>query len=255
MNRPGQPPQAGAGHAAEAHSPSGLLVVDKPLGRTSMDVCRVVRARLRAGGAAPAGGAKRIRVGHGGTLDPLATGVLVVLVGRATKLCDQVMAGAKRYRAEIDLAAFTPSDDAETPRQEVEVARLPTLEQVQAAVATFVGDIEQAPPAHSAVWVEGRRAYSLARTGEAPVLEPRRVRIDAIDILDYTFPLLTLDIRCGKGVYIRSLARDLGQRLHVGGTLTALRRTAVGPWTIEKARTLDQLPDPMTGADLLPVEA
>lgn len=233
---------------------SGLLVIDKPLRRTSVDICRIVRARLRAGGVSPSGGAKRIRVGHGGTLDPLATGVLVVLIGRATKLCDQIMAGAKRYQAEIDLSAFTPSDDAETPRQEVHIALPPTPAQVEAAVGEFVGEIDQAPPAHSAVWIDGRRAYSLARTGSAPEMTPRRVRIDEIDILDYSFPRLTLDIRCGKGVYIRSLARDLGTRLGTGGTLTRLHRTAVGPWTIEQARTLDQLPDPLSAADLLPVE-
>src|SRR5690606_33576645 len=116
-----------------------------------------------------------------------------------TKLCDQIMAGAKRYEAEIDLSATTASDDAETPRQEIHITRPPTRAEVEAAVGEFVGEIDQAPPAHSAVWINGRRAYSLARTGSAPEMTPRRVRIDAIDILEYSFPRLLLDIRCGKG--------------------------------------------------------
>ena len=238
-----------AGLAPGDPAPSGLLVIDKPIRRTSMDVCRIVRARLRAGGAP-----RRIKVGHGGTLDPLATGVLVVLVGRATKLCDQVMARAKRYRAEIDLSAFTPSDDAETERQEVHVLRPPSPAQAQAALGQFIGDVQQTPPVHSAIWVEGRRSYSLARAGEARPLAPRAVRIDAIDVIDYRFPRLTLDIRCGKGVYVRSLARDIGRALGTGGTLAALQRTGVGRWTIDQAVTLDQLPDPLSAPDLLPAE-
>jgi tRNA pseudouridine55 synthase len=236
--------------AAEAPAPSGLLVIDKPLRRTSMDICRIVRARLRAGGAP-----KRIKVGHGGTLDPLATGVLVILVGKATKLCDQVMAGAKRYRAEVDLSAFTPTDDLESERQEVHVLRSPSLAEVQAATGEFVGDIQQVPPDHSAIMIDGRRAYRIARAGETPQFKPRTVHIDAIDIIDYNFPRLTLDIRCGKGVYIRSLARDLGRRLATGGTLAGLQRTAVGRWTIDQAVGLDQLPDPLAASDLLPAEA
>src|SRR5690606_22312587 len=143
------------------------------------------RARLRTGGAP-----KRIKVGHGGTLDPLVSGVLVILVGRATKLCDQVMAGAKRYRAEIELSAFTPSDDAETERQEIHVLRPPSLVEVEAAVGEFIGNIQQAPPDHSAIMIDGRRAYRIARAGETPQFKPRSVRIDAIEILEYAFPRL-----------------------------------------------------------------
>lgn len=244
------PPDRGQDQSSgEPVSPTGLLVIDKPLRRTSMDVCRVVRARLRAGGAP-----KRVKVGHGGTLDPLATGVLVILVGKATKLCDRIMAGAKRYETVIDLSAVTPSDDAETERQEIHVLRPPSRAEVEAATREFIGDIQQIPPAHSAIMLEGRRAYSIARSGQTPQLAARPVRIDAIDITDYRFPMLTLDIRCGKGVYIRSLARDLGRRLGAGGMLAGLRRTAVGPWTIEQAVTLQALPDPLTGEDLLPAE-
>jgi tRNA pseudouridine55 synthase len=164
------------------------------------------------------------------------------------------MAGAKRYEAVIDLSAVTPSDDAETERQEIHMLRPPTLAEVEAAAGEFTGDIQQVPPAHSAIMLEGRRAYSIARSGQTPQLAARAVRIDAIDITDYCFPMLTLDIRCGKGVYIRSLARDIGRRLGTGGTLAALQRTAVGPWTLAHAVTLTQLPDPLSAADLRPLE-
>ena len=217
---------------------AGVMVIDKPYGRTSAWVCAVVKGKLKAGGAP-----KRIKVGHGGTLDPLATGVLVVLVGRATKLCDHVMGGTKRYIAEIDLARVSPTDDLESEATPVPVEAPPTLAAVRQACRQFVGDIDQLPPAHSAIKVGGKRAYELARTGRTPDIEPRRVRIEAIDVLEYDWPRLIIDVSCGKGVYIRSLARDLGQPLGVGGVLTALRRTAVGRWTIDQAVPIERLAD------------
>jgi len=232
-----------------APSPSGLLVIDKPEGLTSMDVCRRVRARLRRGGAP-----KGVKVGHGGTLDPLATGVLVVLVGGATKMCDRIMAGEKRYLADVDLSAFSTTDDAEGERTEVRVERAPTREAVEAAGARFVGAITQVPPAYSAIKVGGRRAYRMARAGEVPEMEPRPVTIHAIDLLGYEWPHALLDVRCAKGVYIRSLARDLGRALGTGGVLAGLRRTAVGEFTIDRAVPLDALADPLTAADLIPLE-
>jgi len=227
-------------------SPTGLLIVDKPEGPTSMDVCRRVRARLRAGGAP-----KRVKVGHGGTLDPLATGVLVVLVGKATKLCDQIMAGEKRYLAEVDLSQSSTTDDREGERTVAEVERPPSREEVEAACARFVGTVEQVPPAYSAIKVDGERAYRRARAGDAPKLEARPVVIHAIELLQYEWPIATVDVRCGKGVYIRSLARDLGAALGVGGMLQSLRRTAVGEFTVDRATPLDDLPDPMMAKHLL----
>lgn len=230
-------------------TPEGLLVIDKPRGPTSMSVCRVVKACLRKGGAP-----KSTKVGHGGTLDPLATGVVVVLVGRAaTRLCDRIMAGEKRYTAEIDLAHRSTTDDLEGQLTEIHLLRAPSLEEVRAACARFVGEIDQIPPAHSAVWVEGERAYHLARAGKDPALKPRPVTIHSIDILDYAFPRLTLDIRCGKGTYIRSLARDIGLALGAGGMLTALRRTAVGEFTLDRAIPLDAVPSPLLQEHLLPL--
>lgn len=241
-------PQDGA---APGPAPTGLLVIDKPLGLTSMDVCRRVRRRLVAGGAP-----KRVKVGHGGTLDPLATGVLVVLVGKATRLCDRVMAGEKWYEAEVDLSAFTATDDAEGAREEVAVARPPTRDEVAAACARFVGPaVMQRPPAFSAMKVGGRRAYDMARAGETVELRPRPVAIHAIELAAYVWPRASLVVRCGKGTYIRSLARDLGGILGTGGHLVGLRRTRVGVWGIEQAARLDGLPERMGAGDLLGLPA
>ena len=227
----------------------GLLIVDKPVGPSSMAVCARVRGALRAGGAP-----KRVKVGHGGTLDPLASGVLVILCGKATPLCNRVMAGAKRYVATVDLSAFTTTDDREGERQQVDVSHPPGEADIRQAVAGFVGEIMQRPPAFSALKVGGRRAYDLARKGQAVQLEPRPVRIDGIDVVSYQWPDLVLDVRCGKGVYIRSLARDLGAALGTGGSLAGLRRTAVGNFTIEQSVGLEDVPRVLVQEDLLPVD-
>lgn len=239
---PGEP------RPAPAPSPTGLLVIDKPLRRTSMDMCRIVRRRLVLGGAP-----KRVKVGHGGTLDPLATGVLVILVGKATRLCEEVMAGAKVYETTIDFSATSPTDDLEGELTRVGVGTRttpPTLEELRAACAAFTGVIQQRPPAYSAMKVGGKRAYRLARAGQEVTLAPRPVRIDAIEIKAFAWPLATLTITCGKGTYIRSLGRDLGAHLGVGGVLTALRRTRVGRWSIERSRTVESLPAVMGQGDL-----
>ncbi len=255
----------GSSHAQTPASPSGLMLIDKPLKRTSMDVCRWVRRRLVLGGAP-----KRVKVGHAGTLDPLATGLLVVLVGKATRLCDALMLGSKTYIADVDLSAFTTTDDAEGPRQEVAVLTPPTIDAIRAALPAFVGTIMQRPPAYSAIKVQGQRAYDLARDAARaadesgntppehaalPVLPPRPVRIDAIEIIEYRWPLLVLRIDSGKGVYIRSLARDLGVAMGTGGSLLALRRTRIAPFDLANAVALDALPPTLTQADLLPIPA
>ena len=224
---------------------SGLLLIDKPLAMSSMQVCARVRGRFVAGGAP-----KRLKVGHAGTLDPLATGLLVILVGRATRLCAEVMGGEKEYLADIDLAHSSTTDDHEGVVTPIDVQRAPSREDVGASLSRFVGDIRQTPPAHSAMKVGGKRAYALARAGKPVDLEPRTVRIDAIDILSYEFPLLRIRVRCGKGTYIRSLARDIGKELGVGGMLDALRRTRVGPYRVAGAMDGDQLPRVLTQSDL-----
>ena len=222
---------------------SGLIVVDKALGMSSMDVVRRVR---RAAGKA--------KTGHAGTLDPLATGVVICCLGKATKSVEKLMGQPKVYETCVDLSAFTQTDDLEGEREEVDVPEPPTRALIQAVLPQFIGDaIEQTPPIYSAIHVNGQRAYKLARKGESVEMPTKIVRIDAIDILDYAWPNLTLSIRCGRGTYIRSLGRDIGKKLNTGGHLTALRRTAVGEYTLEKAHPIDRFESPITQDDLLPI--
>lgn len=219
---------------------AGILLIDKPVGYTSMAVCTTIRGKLKAGGAP-----KRIKVGHGGTLDPLATGLLVILVGKATTMCEQVMADTKEYTTTINLAITNDTHDLEAEPIRVNIRHQPTREDINQALASFVGTIRQTPPAHSAMKIGGQRAYTLARRGETPALEPRPVRIDAITVTRYEWPNLELAITCGKGTYIRSLARDIGLALNTGGVLTALRRTRTGRFHVDDALALGALPNPM----------
>lgn len=228
---------------------NGLLVIDKPLGWTSMDAVRKVRGA--AGGKVK--GPSKLKVGHAGTLDPLATGVLVICIGKATRQVAEVMGQHKVYEATVDLGAFTASDDAEMPREEVDVEEPPTHEQIDAALLQQTGLIEQVPPNFSAVHVDGQRAYKAARKGEMLELKSRQVRVDAIERLGYDWPVLKLRITCGKGTYIRSIARDLGKLLGTGGHLTALRRTAVGGYTIDRAFPVEDLAHGLKQEDLLPL--
>ncbi len=242
--------------------PGGLLVVDKPLQWSSMTVVRKVRQAVRRGLERPEDAApdeprpkkRKVKVGHAGTLDPLAIGVVLCCVGKATKHVARFMGLTKVYEAQIDLSAFTVGDDREGAREEVEVAAPPDTAAIRAALDQFVGEIQQVPPAHSALWVNGRRAYKLARAGETVELAARPVRIDAIELLDYAWPLADIRVTCGKGVYIRALARDLGRALNVGGHLAALRRTAIGQYDLSMAATADRLTGVIHQEDLLPVE-
>jgi tRNA pseudouridine55 synthase len=244
------PPSDPVSATPQGPGPSGLLIIDKPLGLTSMTVCRSVKRRLIAGGAP-----KSVKVGHGGTLDPLATGVLVVLIGKATGMCEAVMAGEKRYLTDINLAHNSPTDDHEAIVVPVAVETPPTRERIEEVCRGFVGTIQQRPPDHSAMKVGGKRAYKLARAGRETKLQPRAVVVHSIDMVEYRWPVVRLDIRCGKGTYIRSLARDLGIALGTGGMLDALRRTQVGVFSIDRATALDALPERMGQADLLPIES
>jgi tRNA pseudouridine55 synthase len=207
----------------------GILVIDKPGGITSRDVVDRATAWFPRG----------TRIGHAGTLDPLATGVLVVCVGRATRLIEYVQRMAKVYRAGIVLGATSDTDDADGILNSVAGAVGPTPAQVQAALAGFVGTFEQVPPAYSAAKITGRRAHELARKGKEVDLQPRPVTIHAIDTIAYAYPNLDVQVRCGKGTYIRSLARDLGQRLGCGGYIGSLRRTEIGSFRAEDAIGLD----------------
>jgi tRNA pseudouridine55 synthase len=207
----------------------GLLVLDKPNGLTS-------RAALdRAQRWFPSG----TRIGHTGTLDPLATGVLVICLGSATRLAEYVQQMSKTYRTTVRLGATSDTDDADGTVTPLAGAAAPDAQAVTACVAGFVGVQEQVPPAFSAAKVTGQRAYDLARAGREVHLTARTITIYAIDIVRYAYPDLELEVRCGKGTYIRSLARDLGERLGCGGYVHTLRRTRVGPFRVEDAVTLE----------------
>ncbi len=221
---------------------AGILVVDKPLGWSSMDVVRHVR---KAAGF--------VKTGHAGTLDPLATGVVVACIGHATKQVEKIMGMPKVYDSTIDLSAFTNTDDREGEREEVAVDTPPDEARVRAVLGDFVGDIQQVPPQYSAVHVDGKRAYKLARKGQEVKIEPRTVHVDSIEVIEYEWPLLRVIITCGRGTYVRSMARDIGVALGTGGHLAGLRRTAVGPYTIDKAVDAPRLKLPVGQSDLEPV--
>jgi tRNA pseudouridine55 synthase len=211
----------------------GFLNIDKPAGMTSHDVVAHIRRAAR-----------QKRVGHAGTLDPAATGVLVVALGNATRLIEYVQdSTSKRYLATVQLGATTTTDDAEGAV--LATAVMPTLNRaaLEHALEPFRGEIMQVPPMYSALHHQGRRLHELAREGIVVERAARPVTIERLELLDWTSPLLTLDIMCSKGTYIRSLARDLGESLGCGAHLQALRRIAVGAFLIEDAVPLDHLID------------
>lgn len=207
-------------------SPRGFLNLNKPRGITSRNVVDLVTRSP---------GRRRIKAGHAGTLDPLATGVLVVALGAATRLVSYVQAQSKTYRALIRLGATSTSDDADGDVSTTSNPTIPTRDAVVAALRTQVGTLLQQPPNVSALKIEGRRAYDLARKGETVDLAPRPVRIDRVECLAYEWPILSVEVDCGSGTYIRSIARDVGQALGCGGLIEQLERTRIGPFRIEDA--------------------
>lgn len=209
----------------------GVLNLCKPPQITSRDVVNQVQRLVR-----PA------RCGHAGTLDPLATGVLLVCVGAATRLMTRLQESTKVYEAEFRLGVTSNTDDI-TGNVELRhlTAPVPDSNQVHEALQTMVGVIEQVPPAFSAVHVAGQRAYALARRGVDVTLQPRSVRIDRITVLNYAWPVLKLEVVCGSGTYIRSLARDLGERLGCGGLMSTLQRTAIGRFHLADALDTNSL--------------
>jgi len=226
----------------------GFLDINKPAGPTSHDIVAAVRRHL----------GRKVKVGHAGTLDPFADGVLVVCVGQATRLADYVQAQAKRYRAEITLGATSSTDDPEGEILLWPDVTPPAADATASVIKNFVGEIEQVPPAHSAVHVNGERAYKLARAGHDVELSARKVSIHSIDLVRYDYPTLTIDVSCGSGTYIRSLARDIGEALGVGGYCSRLTRTAVGSFSIDDAvaiediSPIDCLISPLVALEALP---
>lgn len=212
-----------------------ILVIDKPYRWTSFDAVKrlrgAVQRRLNA---------KRFKVGHAGTLDPLATGVLLVCTGRATKRIAELQEGMKEYLAEITFGATTPSYDLEKEIDATYPWEHITPELIAETLPKFQGHLMQVPPVFSAVKVDGKRAYNYARKGKEVEIKAKPLEIKELEVLNWEAPKLTLRVLCSKGTYIRALARDLGEAMNSGAHLTALRRTRVGDYTIDDAMSLDK---------------
>jgi tRNA pseudouridine55 synthase len=211
----------------------GLINLHKPLGMTSAKA--VYKARALTG---------QRKIGHAGTLDPSAEGVLLLCLGKGTKLVERLMNLPKVYRAVARLDATSPTLDSEGPVDEVPVSRVPSPEEVAGALRGFEGEQQQVPPAISALKVGGIPAYRLARRGEAPELAARTIRIYWVHLHEFRWPTVDFSMACGRGTYVRAVARDLGRKLGTGGCLTALQRLGVGPFTIEEACSLERLATP-----------
>ena len=224
-----------------------VFFIDKPLGWTSFDAVKRIRGALHR-----RLGIKRLKVGHAGTLDPLATGVLIVCTGRATKRIDELQAGVKEYVATLRLGATTPSYDLERPIDATYPWEHVTRELVESVLRErFTGRIEQVPPAFSACKVDGRRAYKIARKGREVELKAKTLVIDEIELTHFAAPEMTIRVKCSKGTYIRALARDIGEALGSGAHLTALRRTQVGDINISQCVTVERLLEHLATAPMV----
>jgi tRNA pseudouridine55 synthase len=223
-----------------------IIYIDKPLHWTSFDAVKRIRGtltrRLKV---------KKLKVGHAGTLDPLATGVMIICTGKATKRIDELQAGVKEYIATIALGATTPSFDLETEIDATYPTDHITKELVEETLTRFTGEIEQVPPAFSACKVDGKRAYKMARKGQEVELKAKLLVIDEIELLEYSPTSIVVRVVCSKGTYIRALARDIGQALNSGGHLTALRRTRVGNISIDQCMAVEQAIDMLQNAEVV----
>ena len=225
----------------------GFLCCNKPPGMTSRDVVNIVQRRLRREGHS-----KRVKVGHAGTLDPLAEGVLVVAIGPASRLVPFVQQQPKHYRATFLLGQSTDSGDLEGEINHFPELPPPSRRQIDQAAAGLVGTIQQTPPAHSAIWVDGQRAYKRVRSGESVQMPSRTVQVRSLDVLRYEFPELDLDIVCGSGTYIRSIGMDLAIAAGSVAVMSHLVRVAIGPFVIDDAVTVDQLSEDDLPSMVLP---
>lgn len=205
-----------------------VLLIDKPLYWTSFDAVRKVRYLV-----------KTKKVGHAGTLDPLATGLLIICTGKFTKKINEYMAQEKEYTGTITLGAVTPTYDLESEPQEHKLFKHISVAQLEEAAQSFTGVIQQVPPIHSAIKKDGKRVYELARKGIEVKLEPRQITIHEFSIVKVELPVVHFKVVCSTGTYIRSLANDFGERLGCGGYLSALRRTRIGAFSVEDAQTIE----------------
>ena len=208
----------------------GILLVDKPSEWTSHDVVAKIRNHF-----------KFSKVGHGGTLDPLATGLLVLLIGKGTKLSDRIMGGDKTYEGTMHLGITTDSQDADGEILEEKDASQITREQIDAIIPNYRGDIEQIPPMVSAIKKNGVPLYKMARKGQVIEREPRKIHVYEYEILGFDNPLISFRVKSTKGTYVRTLAHDLGNDLGVGASLDALRRTESGPLSVDKAHSMEEI--------------
>ena len=214
--------------------PEGYVaVIDKPYEWTSADVVRKIKFQLRKCGY------PKIKIGHAGTLDPLATGILLVCIGRATKQVETLQAEEKEYVAELMLGATTPSGDMEHEVDQTYPTEHITREMVEEALKSLTGEREQLPPLYSAKKVQGVRAYEFARAGEEVELKKALINIYEMELVEWDMPRIKIRVRCSKGTYIRSLAFEIGEAVQSGAYLTSLRRTRSGGYTVEKSHTLD----------------
>jgi tRNA pseudouridine55 synthase len=213
----------------------GLLLIDKPKGWTSFDVVAKVRGMVRQ-----ETGLKKPKVGHTGTLDPLATGLMIVVIGSYCKRAQEFSKLDKVYEVTIKLGETSTTDDEEGEKTKTDDLR-PGIEEVEQTIKSFVGEIQQTPPAFSAIKIDGKRAYKLARAGKEVVMEPRTVTIHSITQLQYDYPYLNFTTYVSSGTYIRSLARDIGESLKTGAYMSDLRRTKVGSYDLESAHTMADL--------------
>lgn len=222
-----------------------ILCIDKPLGWTSFDTVKRLRGAIQRRLSL-----KKFKVGHAGTLDPLATGVLIVCTGRATKRIESLQNGSKEYIATIRLGATTPSFDLETKIDETYPTEHITRKNVEEILPDFTGKIMQVPPVFSAVKIDGKRAYNFARKGKKVELKAKPLEISELELLSFNMPLIRLRIVCSKGTYIRALARDLGKALKSGAHLTELRRIRVGDFGIEKCMKIDEAIETINNCEL-----
>jgi tRNA pseudouridine55 synthase len=218
----------------DVNFPEGYVaVIDKPYEWTSADVVRKIKFQLRKCGH------PKIKIGHAGTLDPLATGILLVCIGRATKQVEKLQAETKEYVAELQLGATTPSGDMEHEVDKTYPTEHITREKVEEALKALCGEREQLPPLYSAKKVQGVRAYEIARAGEEVELKKALINIYDMELVEYDLPRIKIRVECSKGTYIRSLAFEIGEKLESGAYLSSLRRTRSGGFVVEKAHTLD----------------
>jgi len=210
------------------------LLIDKPLTWSSFAVVKRVRNII-----CKKFNEKKIKVGHAGTLDPLATGLLILCTGKMTKSIEEFQAQEKEYIAQIRLGATTPSFDGETQIDKESDYSYVTEEIIKNSIKKFIGDIDQIPPTFSAKYIDGERAYKKARTGETVIMKSNKIKISSIEILEINLPYVSIKVNCGKGTYIRSLANDIGKDINCGAYLTELRRTKIGKFDVENAVSLE----------------